>query len=353
MAGKKAVVVGARGTTGRNVVGALEAAGDWDIIGLSRQKPNFETSATFISVDIEDRADAEAKLSGLNDVTHIFYCGLAGGFEAENIEGNLALASNAVEVLSAASPGLERVVLTQGGKYYGCHLGPYKTPSVETDPRHMPPNFYYNQQDYLFDLQKGKDWSLTMVRPEIVIGLSAGVPLNTLNFISVYATICRELDIPFDFPGRPAAWHALNKYTDAEILGRFEVWAATEPTCANQAFNITNGDCFRWDHIWDSIGEAFGCRRGQVRPFSLQMLMSDKGPLWDEIVQKYQLEPYKMDDLANWVFADWVFARDWDIILEDRKRISYGYSEIIFTEDMFTRYFKKLRDLRVIPQPPS
>ena len=37
----------------------------------------------------------------------------------------------------------------QGSKWYGNHLGPYLTPARETDPRHMPPNFYYDQQDFL------------------------------------------------------------------------------------------------------------------------------------------------------------------------------------------------------------
>jgi nucleoside-diphosphate-sugar epimerase len=349
MAKKKAVVIGARGTTGRNVVRALEEAGGWEILGLSRQPAGFPTKAKFISVDIEDPADAEAKLGGLDDVTHIFYCGLAGGFEAENVSGNLALLKNAIVVLDKASPKLERVILTQGGKYYGCHLGPFKTPSVETDPRHMPPNFYYNQQDFLTGYKKGKKWDITMIRPEIVIGLSAGVPLNTLNFLAVYATVCRELDIPFDFPGRPAAWHALNRYTDAEILGRFEVWAATEPKCAGEEFNITNGDTFRWEYLWDRIGENFGCRRGKVRPCSLALLMADKGPVWDRIVKKYKLELYRMTELANWIFADWVFARDWDILLEDRKRIRFGYTEIIYTEEMFDDYFKRLRRLKIIP----
>ena len=42
MANRKAVVIGARGTTGRNVLQALERAGGWDIIGLSRQPPGFD-----------------------------------------------------------------------------------------------------------------------------------------------------------------------------------------------------------------------------------------------------------------------------------------------------------------------
>ena len=83
------------------------------------------------------------------------------------------------------------------------------------------------------------------------------------------------------------------------------------------------------------------------------MMMEDKGPVWDEIVEKHQLHPYKMDELANWIFADWVFARDWDIILEDRKRIRHGYSEIIYTEEMFARYFEKMREMRIIPPAPA
>jgi hypothetical protein len=71
------------------------------------------------------------------------------------------------------------------------------------------------------------------------------------------------------------------------------------------------------------------------------------------IEMKHQLQPYKMDELANWIFADWVFARDWDIILEDRKRIRHGYTEIIYTEEMFARYFKKMRDMRIIPPAPN
>ena len=137
MAKGKAVVVGGLGMIGRNIIQALEADGGWDIVGLSRRPANFETKASFISVDLLDDAGAKEKLAGLTDVTHIFYAGLSGGVEAENVEGNLALVTNSVGVIEPISPSLERVLLVQGGKYYGVHLGPHKTPSKETDPRHL------------------------------------------------------------------------------------------------------------------------------------------------------------------------------------------------------------------------
>ena len=47
---------------------------------------------------------------------------------------------------------LRRVVLVTGTKYYGSHLGPFKTPARESDPRHMPPNYYFDQIDWLTGL---------------------------------------------------------------------------------------------------------------------------------------------------------------------------------------------------------
>lgn len=101
MAKGKAVIVGGLGIIGRNIIHALEGDGGWEVVGLSRRAPNFETGAAFVSVDLLDEADAEAKLAGLTDVTHIFYAALSGGIAAENVEGNLALVRHSIGI----SPG--------------------------------------------------------------------------------------------------------------------------------------------------------------------------------------------------------------------------------------------------------
>lgn len=63
---------------------------------------------------------------------------------------------NLMEVLEPAASGLQHVSLMQGTKAYGAHLGPYKTPARETDPRIISPLFYYPQQGYLAALASGK-----------------------------------------------------------------------------------------------------------------------------------------------------------------------------------------------------
>lgn len=73
---KKALVAGALGVTGRAVVNHLVSLGDWEVIGLSRRSPEFQTTAKYISVDLLNRPDVEARLSGTGDVTHIFFAAL-------------------------------------------------------------------------------------------------------------------------------------------------------------------------------------------------------------------------------------------------------------------------------------
>ena len=256
---------------------------------------------------------------------------------------------NSVGVIEPVSPTLERVILVQGGKYYGVHLGPHKTPSKETDPRHLPPNFYYNQQDFITALQAGKSWHYTMLRPEAVVGFAEGIPLNTASLVAVYASVCREMDVPLNYPGPEAAFTAFNKFVDARLLGRCAAWAAQNPACAGEAFNVTNVSGMRWCNLWPLFTEYFGCRPGVLVPMSLADFMADKGPVWDEIARKHQLKTMAFSDLGDWGFADWNFGRTWDTILEDTKRLQYGFTEAIDTEQNFVEIFDDMRAARVIP----
>tara|TARA_Y100001970_G_scaffold267935_1_gene358600 strand:+ start:62643 stop:63698 length:1056 start_codon:yes stop_codon:yes gene_type:complete len=348
MAKKNAVVVGGLGIIGRHIISALENDGGWNITTLSRRKPDFRTKARAIQVDLLNKKEAEKKLAKLSNTTHIFYSALAGGIAAENVEGNVNLVKHSVGSIAPIAPKLERVVLSQGGKFYGCHLGHHKTPSIETDPRHMPPNFYYDQQDALARLQRGKKWSYSLVRPEVVVGFAPGIPLNFFAILAIYATICRELKIPLNFPGPDAAFNALNRYTDAELLGRSMLWMASEPKCANEVFNMTNDSGFRWANVWPKIADYFGCEMGVCMPMQLSMFMEDKRPVWNKIMKKHNLKADIYENLS-WEFADWNFNRTWDTLLEDVKRIQYGYHEVMDSWECFKGTFDKIKKNKGIP----
>src|SRR5919106_1936890 len=184
---RKAVVVGALGVIGRYIVDHLLSLGHWQVVGLSRRTPDFRNGAEYISVDLLDRSDAEAKLSGLADATHIFYCAFqARPTWAEHNAPNLAMLVNSVEPIARVAPRLEHVHLIEGTKIYGSHLGPFKTPAKETDPPHMPPNFYLDQERWLRESQRGKAWSWSALRPHTVCGFALGNPMNIMMVIAVY-----------------------------------------------------------------------------------------------------------------------------------------------------------------------
>jgi nucleoside-diphosphate-sugar epimerase len=350
MAKNKAVVVGAMGVIGRKLIQHLEQLEDWDIVGLSRRGPDFDTRAQFISVDLLDRVDAEAKLSGISDATHIFYAAYqARAVWAEHNAPNLAMLVNSVEPIAAASKGLRHVHLVQGNKIYGSHLGPFKTPALEDDPPHMLPNFYYDQQQWLSRERQGKDWTYSVLRPHSVCGFALGNPMNLSTVIAVYATISKELGLPLRFPGKPGAYNAVYQCVDSEILAKAMTWCGTAEGAADEVFNITNGDFFRWRNYWPKFAEYFDMPLGDVQTISLVEFMADKGPLWDEIKAKYGLADISYADIAAWPFADYVFGTDWDVMTDTLKIRMAGFHEYQRSDEMFFRLFDQFRALKAIP----
>src|SRR5205085_1594529 len=103
--------------------------------GLSRKVPDDQSGARIVPVDLLDAGDCHARLAGLGDVTHLFYAAyLEKPTEAERVEVNGAMLRHLMEAVEPVAPGLQHVVLMQGTKYYGCHLGPFETPAKESDP---------------------------------------------------------------------------------------------------------------------------------------------------------------------------------------------------------------------------
>src|SRR3546814_17237073 len=103
----------------------------------------------------------------------------------------------------------------------------------------MPPNFYYNQQDWITERQAGKGWTWSVLRPQIVCGIAIGSPLNIITAIGVFASISREYGMPLRFPGGA---ERIGEATDARLIAKAIEWAATSPNAHNQVFNLTNGE---------------------------------------------------------------------------------------------------------------
>ncbi|WP_145029371.1 SDR family oxidoreductase [Paenibacillus sp. Y412MC10] len=347
---KVALVVGANGVIGRNLIDYLLTLPDWEVIGVSRRGGEDRERVRYIAADLLDPEDARRRLGALPEVTHLFYAAYQDRPTwAELVAPNLAMLVNSVEAVEAGSPGLRHVSLMQGYKVYGAHLGPFKTPAKESDAGHMPPEFNVDQQRFLEKRQQGKAWTWSAIRPSVVAGFALGNPMNLAMVIAVYASISKELGIPLRFPGKPGAYHTLMEVTDAGLLAKATVWAATDPRCANQAFNINNGDLFRWNEMWPKIAAYFGMETAPPLQMSLDVVMADKEPLWNDMVQKHGLAPHSYQEVSSWGFGDFVFSWDYDFFADGTKARRFGFHEYVDTEEMFMSIFDDLRRRKVIP----
>lgn len=346
---KKAVVVGALGVMGRYIVDKLAALPEWEVVGLSRRKGEDRPNVRYVSVDL-----LHPYVPDFDDATHIFYAafqasaGKAADY-ATNIAPNRDMLIHSVSGVASTSPSLERVVLITGTKYYGTHLGPYRTPAKESDARHSGSNYYFDQIDWLTAYQKGKAWTWTELRPQTLCGFAPGTAMSIVPVIAVYAAMMKELGRPFAWPGKPGSGQTIYQVTGSAHFANAALWAATAPRCANQAYNITNGDYFRWCNVWPRLAEVFDMPTGAPQPVSLTEFMADKTPLWDAMVSKYQLAPYRFDEIAAWPFGDYVFNTTWDVMSDVTKCRLHGFQEVVDSEQMLIDLLRQFRRERIVP----
>ena len=152
-------------------------------------------------------------------------------------------------------------------------MGPISGPTTRRParpiPGHMPPNFYYDQEDFLRELSPRSRWSWSALRPRTIYGYAVNSPMNMTSVLGVYAAISKELGLPLRFPGTPGGYRALQQAIDTELLAKAAACIATEPRCANEVFNVTNGGSSD-GNICGPASRIFSLWNvGQSKPFAL------------------------------------------------------------------------------------
>jgi nucleoside-diphosphate-sugar epimerase len=344
-----ALIAGATGLIGRQIAAHLQRLG-WEVIGLAR-RPVPGGPVRLIGVDLTDAGECRGKLAALANVTHIFYTARYDHPEgvAESVGINAVMLSNLVEAVEPAVAGLRHIHAVHGTKYYGHHLGPLAVPAREEDPRAPAPNFYFAQEDYLRERQRGKRWTYSTSRPHTYCDASWIEPRNIGLLIAVYAAVLRELGLPLGYPGTAKSFRVATQFTALPLLARALAWMATEPRCANQAYNIVNGDAPRWSELWPRFAAYFGMQAGPEQPARLADTMADKEGVWQAVIRKHGLRPTALQSLVLWSYGNYVFAPEWDIISDGSKARSHGFAGTVDSAKMFLDIFEFLRAERIVP----
>ena len=151
--------------------------------------------------------------------------------------------------------------------------------------------------------------------------------MNLGTTLAVYATICKETKHPFRFPGSDAQWNGLTDVTDARILAKHLIWAATTEAARNEAFNIVNGDYFRWKWLWNRLADWFGVEsKGFDRTIHpLETEIANDAPIWREVAERYNLAEPNLNKLASAWHTDLDLGRPIEIMTDMSKSRKLGF----------------------------
>ena len=354
---RKALIVGVTGISGQSIATKLLQDG-WEVHGLSRRIEGLPAGVHHIKADLLDAAAMKTALAGLKPEIVFMTAWIKKDSEAENIEVNGATIQNLLDALEPDG-GVRHVALQTGLKHY---LGPFdnyanavmaETPFHEDEPRLDVPNFYYTQEDILFEAAKKQGFTWSVHRSHTIFGYAVDNAMNMVLTLSVYAEIQKVLGRKFIFPGSTQAWNGVVDVTDADLLAEQLIWASTDKAGENQAFNIANGDTFRWRWLWPQIAAHFGVDYEGPKAEAFQPLeeqMKDAAPVWAEIAAKHGLAVSDVTKLASWWHSDSDLGRQIECFTDMTKSREAGFLNFRSSPKSFFSNVEAYRKANILPK---
>lgn len=351
-----ALIVGASGIAGSNLADQLLSTG-WTVSGLSRGRTALSPALEPIAADLTSATSVSEALAG-KSFTHVFFTAWSRQTtEKENIRVNGGMVRHVLDAVGTSGT-VSHAALVTGLKHY---LGPFEayatgaipvTPFREEQGRQAVDNFYYEQEDRLFDAAQRYGFSWSVHRPHTIIGYALGNAMNMGVTLAVYASLCKQTGEPFIFPGSAAQWNSLTDMTDTRLLARHLEWASTSANARNEDFNVVNGDVFRWKWMWSQIAGYFGIEAapfdGEARPLETRMEHAAKE--WSEIAARCYLKESNIGNLVSWWHTDADLGRPMEVLTDMTKSRKAGFLDYQSTPDSFFTLFERLKAERIIPQ---
>ena len=139
--------------------------------------------------------------------------------------------------------------------------------------------------------------------------------------------------------------------TDARVLAKHLLWAATTEEARDTAFNVVNGDVFRWKWLWPRLARWFGVEAvgwdGTIHPLDEEMRGDDA--LWREIAARHGLAETDLRRLASPWHTDLDLGRPIEVMTDMKNSRERGFGVFQSTEQSFLDLFTQLRADRLIP----
>ncbi|RMI13413.1 SDR family oxidoreductase [Cellulomonas triticagri] len=359
MADYRALVVGVNGIIGAEIASRLAARDDWEVLGLSRSAHDLPDGVRPVLADLQDAAATVRALADLRP-THVYVTAWSRqDTEAENIRVNGQMVRHLLDALAPAR-SVRHVALMTGLKHY---MGPFEafgtgemreTPFREESERLDVPNFYYAQEDELFAAAARDGFTWSVHRAHTVTGHAVGNAMNFALTLAVQAAIARETSTPLVFPGTETVWNCLTDMSDSSVVADQMIWASTTPGVGNEAWNVTNGEVFRWRWLWPRLADALGVtwEGPTATPRPLVEQMADKEALWARMAATHGLREPRLDRAASFWHTDSDLGVEVEVLADMTKSRLAGFRAYVSTEQAFLDLFDRYEADGLVPARP-
>ncbi|EGP86794.1 unnamed protein product [Zymoseptoria tritici ST99CH_3D7] len=404
--GKTAIVTGANGISGFHTLRALlESSQRWTKVWAASRRPPPPEMMDLLPQSARSRVEHVACdfLSEPEDIAQqlrekgvtadaIFYYSYAQPKPKEGApvwsnaeeltEMNCAMLRNFLASLDIAGVKPSRFLLQTGAKNYNVHQGPSRTPYVESDPRsNIEPNFYYPQEDLLFDYCKSHpETSWNIICPAWIIGATTNAAMNALHPIAIYAAVQAHKGQRMGYPGAYQNWLVTCEHSTAYLTGFLSEWAVLEQKCANQKFNASDTCPLPNNRLWPEVARWYGTTAPSqpelddskittvtlpsgpsplgygppVKPrfcFTLQgwAAEAENKQAWAEIMQKHNLSHNPFDDVtANFECGDFVVGALVSALSMNKARY-FGWTGHVDTLESLFMAYSEMNKLGMLP----
>ncbi|KAH7327268.1 hypothetical protein BKA65DRAFT_510261 [Rhexocercosporidium sp. MPI-PUGE-AT-0058] len=402
-----AIITGANGISGFHTLRVLaEAPERWSkIYALSRRPPPprlmdllasgkeriEHVACDFLSSPNEIAKAIKGKISKVDAIFFYSYLqpapdlGAAAWSNAEKlVEVNSSLLRNFLHALPLTNLRPKRFLLQTGAKNYGVHLGASLNPAIESDPRvTLEPNFYYPQEDMLWEYCKSQEVGWNVIRPAWIIGATNNAQMNVFYGLGLYAAVSAHMKQPIAFPGDLAAWETAHTHSSAYLTGYQSEYVVLDDRMKDQAFNAIDGTPFSWGRLWPMLATWYGTTAGKPElddgKYQVMTMPHDPPPrgwgppttyrssfsitawasqpsvkkAWSEIVQMHKLDnshdPFA-DPSEMFPFLDaalWAVGR---LCLSETKGRKMGWMGSVDTNESVFKTLQELAILGLLPK---
>jgi hypothetical protein len=129
-------------------------------------------------------------------------------------------------------------------------------------------------------------------------------------------------------------------------------WSICEPRCRNEAYNASFGARTSWKKIWPEIAGYFNMPvEYSTHAQCVGRITRDFPRIWSDMCRQSGVTFPNFDEVCKPAFMDQEFMVNWDAGYSPEKSRAHGYTKSIDPQSMFHRFFDRLVEQKVIPDP--